>query len=214
MRLFFILLLSVLPLSLHAKDLIKECELTPAIWHLSTPNEIATTNNLRRKTGSSEFAHGTWITITGKVTDSTCTPVSDAIVEIWQANSFGGLDYSEPHSTKARKDHNFLGTGSTTTNNEGVYNFFTVFPGATGNNDKPKINIRIRHRDFLPLETSFYFEQSVNNTTNTKKNKTLHDKKSDLLVAKHENCITTIQEDDIKYNFNITLEGKNLYRKY
>lgn len=213
MRLFFILLLCSLSLCSSAKELIKECEITPAIWQLATPPEIATTNNLRRKTGSSEFAHGSWIIISGKLTDSFCTPISDAIVEIWQANSFGGIDYSESIK-KGRKDPNFLGSGSTITDNEGNYSFFTIFPGSLGKNDKPKINIRVRHRDFLPLETAFLFESSDKNHRNHKQNKSISNNKRDLLVAKQENCITNNQEDDIKYRFNITLEGKNLYRKY
>lgn len=189
------------------------CEFTPALWQLIPPPEIAKTNNLRRKVGSSEFAEGQFITLHGKITDSSCVPISDAIVEIWQANSFGGVNYN-PGLKKQHLDPNFQSTGSMITDNEGQYSFATILPGSTAKNRAPSINIRVRHKDFLPLETVIYFENQPLNSKDYRLTKEISKKNMHLLVAKEENCITNDLGECIKYSFNITLEGKNLYKKY
>ena len=195
--------------------IIEECVITPAIWELKTPPEIAQTNNLRRKTGSTEFAIGAPIMIIGNVLDSDCSPVTDAVVEIWQANAKGGLDYeASENKDKVLLDRNFVGSGSMQTDNAGSFYFITVMPGATSDNDAPRVHLKVKHRDFDLFETAIYFENQALNAKDSllSKNVTVEDR--NLLVANAEKSIKNISEAGIIYRFNVTLDGKNKFKKY
>lgn len=195
-------------------QVINECQTTPEFWELKPPPDIVYSNNLRRLTSSLEFAKGDFIIIEGKVVDSQCVPISDAIVEIWQANSLGGLDYYDnSEDNPALKDVNFAGSGSTITDNMGYYSFITVFPGSVAS-QAPHVNFRVRHKDFLPIETIMYFENNPMNNRETLLNQQINQERQKLLVAKAIKSIINNSKDNIKYQFDITLEGNNKYKKY
>ena len=72
---------------------------------------------------------GERIIITGRVLDSDGKPVSNTLVEIWQANAAGRyLDPVDDHD--APLDPNFTGAGRGLTDTDGSYRFVTVKPGA------------------------------------------------------------------------------------
>ena len=54
---------------------------------------IKNTSNLRRKTGIAITAAGDRIYFTGKIVDSNCVPVPDALIEIWQADMGGAYTF-------------------------------------------------------------------------------------------------------------------------
>lgn len=192
---------------------INECSITPAIWQLSSAPKIIENNNLIRTTGSSEFAQGKVIEISGVVLDQNCVPVAGATVDIWQANSKGGLDYNSDTPDNLR-DPNFSGTGKAITDNSGAYNFRTVFPGSQNDKRAPSITFRVSHKDFLPLETVMYFEGNSSNETDVLFTNEVPKNKRNLLVAKYKNYTNNEDEDDIKFSFDITLEGNNKYKNY
>jgi protocatechuate 3,4-dioxygenase alpha subunit len=100
---------------------------------------------------------GERIVIEGRVLDGTGSPVRDALVEIWQANSFGR--YSHPDDSQPKElDEDFRGWGRAAADFEtGVYWFETVKPGAVrGRHDRqmaPHVNMwivargRLEHAD-------------------------------------------------------------------
>jgi len=74
-------------------------------------------------------AVGQLIEVRGKVIDEDGSPLSNAVIEIWQANSAGKYIHAMDNH-RAPVDPNFTGQGRLKTNEEGEYSFFTVKPGA------------------------------------------------------------------------------------
>ena len=74
------------------------------------------------------LAKGQIVSVSGRVLDENCVPISDAVVEIWQANACGRyIHVVDQHP--APLDPNFTGAGRTVTNKDGYYKFITVKPG-------------------------------------------------------------------------------------
>jgi protocatechuate 3,4-dioxygenase beta subunit len=72
---------------------------------------------------------GERIVVTGRVLDRDGRPISNTLVEIWQANAGGRYRHvSDQHP--APLDPNFTGAGRCLTDSEGRYRFTTVKPGA------------------------------------------------------------------------------------
>ncbi len=71
---------------------------------------------------------GQRITVSGRLLDETGRPISDSLVEIWQANAAGR--YLHRRDTwPAPLDPNFSGGGRCVTDSDGRYAFVTVKPG-------------------------------------------------------------------------------------
>src|SRR5688572_6488588 len=104
---------------------------------------------------------GRRIIIKGQVTDGSGNPVSDAMLEIWQADSYGYYNHSaDPNHPQA--DSNFKNFGRTDTVNNGVYTFKTIKPGLVpfdaDSSQAPHINVRVFSRGMLiHAYTRLYF---------------------------------------------------------
>lgn len=72
---------------------------------------------------------GERIVVAGRVLDEDGRPVTNTLVEIWQANAAGRYVHSTDQHD-APLDPNFLGAGRAVTDAEGGYRFLTVKPGA------------------------------------------------------------------------------------
>ncbi|MDF3047523.1 MAG: dioxygenase [Candidatus Midichloriaceae bacterium] len=205
------MLISIPGLCCANAKLINECEITPQIWLDVTPPPIQKTNNLRRAVGASEFANGAPILLEGKVLDELCVPISNAIVEIWQADGKGNEVYKD---TNENSDPNFVGTGTSITDNMGNYSFITIMPGSVSKSRAPHINIRVRHRDFQPLESIIYLENSHLNSKDSILKNEVKASKRNLLIAKAEKYSKNSMEDGVLYRLNVCIDGKNKYKKY
>ncbi len=95
----------------------------PRFDRLSISGESNLTNR-----GSAE-PQGQRIVVAGKVIDEDGRPVRGALVEIWQANAAGRYLHSRDHHP-APLDPNFAGAGRALTDDDGVYRFLTIRPGA------------------------------------------------------------------------------------
>jgi protocatechuate 3,4-dioxygenase beta subunit len=72
---------------------------------------------------------GERISISGRVRDEHGSPVTGALVEVWQANAAGRYAHvSDQHP--APLDPNFSGAGRCVTDEDGRYRFVTIKPGA------------------------------------------------------------------------------------
>ena len=72
---------------------------------------------------------GERIIVSGKVADEQNRPLAGTLVEIWQTNAAGRYIHKvDTHD--APLDPNFSGGGRTLTNNDGIYKFTTIKPGA------------------------------------------------------------------------------------
>jgi len=104
---------------------------------------------------------GERITVRGRVIDGAGTPLKDAVVEIWQADS-AGL-YNSPSELRGTADPNFTGWGRCATDAEtGEFVFETVKPGPVPFKDgrwmAPHITFWIVARGInIGLHTRMYF---------------------------------------------------------
>jgi protocatechuate 3,4-dioxygenase, beta subunit len=73
--------------------------------------------------------HGQRIVVGGRVLDEAGRPVTDTMVEIWQANAAGRYIHAKDH-WDAPLDPNFTGAGRVVTDADGRYRFITIRPGA------------------------------------------------------------------------------------
>ncbi len=72
---------------------------------------------------------GERIIMTGRVLDESGRPQPNTLIEIWQANAAGRYVH-EADQHDAPLDPNFLGAGRCVTDENGIYRFMTVKPGA------------------------------------------------------------------------------------
>ena len=106
---------------------------------------------------------GERIIIAGRVVDEDDRPVSDTLVEIWQANAAGRYAHADD-THDAPLDVNFTGAGRVLTDTAGRYRFVTVKPGAYpwNNHDNAwrpaHVHISVFGQSFLTrLVTQMYF---------------------------------------------------------
>jgi len=102
-------------------------ELTgPVYGHESLrAGDVDLTRNAR-KTGE---PIGERIVVAGRVLDESGRPVTNTLVEVWQANAAGRYAHHND-SHDAPLDPNFLGAGRCVTDGEGRFRFHSVKPGA------------------------------------------------------------------------------------
>jgi protocatechuate 3,4-dioxygenase, beta subunit len=72
---------------------------------------------------------GERVIVRGRVLDGDARPVTNSLIEIWQANAAGRYAHAKDDHP-APLDTNFTGTGRTLTDENGFYNFVTIKPGA------------------------------------------------------------------------------------
>ncbi len=110
--------------------------------------------------GHTERAQGTVIRVTGQVLDDQGDPVEGALVDIWQANSFGRYHHEKDPNT-APEDPDFQGWGMVKTDAEGRYAFTTIKPGAYAVSDEwsrpPHIHYKVSRRGYHEITTQMYF---------------------------------------------------------
>ena len=102
------------------------------------------------------------VRIIGIVLDGENQPVSDALVEIWQANRAGRYAHPADGREDLPLEDGFTGFGRYPTDADGRYEFLTVKPGSVPGPDgtwqAPHISFTIFARGLLkPLVTRIYF---------------------------------------------------------
>ena len=112
------------------------------------PREFAQgANNLTRLDGRQ--AKGEVIEITGQVVQLDGRPLDNVIVEIWQADAEGRYD-----------DPDFFGWGRAATDQNGIYSFRTIRPGAPRGR-APHINVLILYSGLMrQLHTVLFFDDA------------------------------------------------------
>jgi protocatechuate 3,4-dioxygenase beta subunit len=157
---------------------------------------------------------GERITVTGQVLDESGRGVPHALIELWQANAAGRyIHHNDQHP--APLDPNFVGAGRVLTDENGVYRFITIKPGAYPWKNHPNawrpahIHFSIIGQNFLErLVTQMYFPgdpllqfdpiyQGIPNL-----------KARERLISAFELDLTQ-PEWALGYRFNIVLAGHN-----
>ena len=110
---------------------------------------------------------GERVTIEGRVVDGDGVPIPDAVIEIWQANSFG--KYAHPEDLQDKPvEAGFPGYGRVPTDEAGRFSFTTIKPGAVpgpdGKMQAPHLAVSVFMRGLLKrLVTRIYFPDEAGN---------------------------------------------------
>lgn len=151
---------------------------------------------------------GQRILIKGQVTDGDGNPISDAMLEIWQADAQGYFNHPEdPNHEKA--DPNFRGFGRAATNQQGIYTFRTIKPGCVKYDAEtlqaPHIGVRVFARGMLiHAYTRLYFHDEAEANSN--------DPVLNLVPENRRTTLITLPDNSGEpgtYCFNISLQGDN-----
>lgn len=118
--------------------------------------------DLTQVQGRTGRAKGTVIHVRGRVLDQRCQPVAGALVEIWQANTWGRYDHEKDAGNPRPLDPNFQSWAEMLTDADGRFGFKTIKPGAYPADDQgwvrpPHIHFRVSRRGYHELVTQMYF---------------------------------------------------------
>ena len=158
---------------------------------------------------ASDTTEGKHVTITGQVIDGDSKPVPDAMIEIWQANSYGRYNHPEDKQEKPL-DQKFLGWGRCGTDKAGCYSFETIKPGPVPGNEEgsvqaPHINVAIFARGMLVHAfTRVYFEDEKANDADPVLSSIKNKARRKTLMARREEA-----NGRPAYRFDIRLQGDN-----
>jgi protocatechuate 3,4-dioxygenase alpha subunit len=154
---------------------------------------------------------GERVTIAGRVIDGDGNAVPDALLEIWQANSYGKYAHVEDNQAKPL-EAGFLGYGRTGVDKDGRFSFTTVKPGAVpgvnGKMQAPHIAVSFFARGLLlRLVTRIYFpdeaanvEDYVLNLVEPSRRGTLIAKKTSVPASLEWNVVLQGEEETVFFD--------------
>lgn len=145
--------------------------------------------------------HGERIEIVGKVFDGDGVPVTDAVLEIWQADGNGIFRHpDDPNHSRA--DPNFRGFGRAATDESGAYSFRTVKPGRI-DGAVPFVNLRVFARGLLVhTVTRIYFADEPDNEQDSVFASVDAVRRTTLLATRPTNSSVNA------YRFDVRLQGE------
>jgi protocatechuate 3,4-dioxygenase alpha subunit len=155
---------------------------------------------------------GQRIRVEGRVTDGAGAPVPDAMIEIWQANSYGRFNH--PRDTRNLPlDPEFTGFGRSGTDDDGIYWFETVKPGPVPFNEAsdqlqaPHLSVTIHARGMLNhSQTRLYFEDEPSNDTDPILALVPAARRATLIARRTADSDGAV--DDVVYRLDIVLQGQ------
>jgi protocatechuate 3,4-dioxygenase alpha subunit len=148
-------------------------------------------------------AAGEKIKLEGQITDGDGKPISDAMIEIWQADAQGR--YASPRDPRRPSNAKFKGFGRSATDKNGMFGFETIKPGAVpgagGKTQAPHIVFCIYSRGMLrQIYTRAYFEGEAANASDQILNLVPADRRQTLIAKKGQGNA---------YRFDIRVQGDN-----
>src|SRR6266487_3529044 len=170
--------------------------------------------DLTRNAGTDSEAIGQRIIVTGRVLDDRGFPVPNTLLEIWQANAAGRYLHKRDQ-WPGPLDPNFLGMGRCLTNEEGVYRFLTIRPGAYPWTNHPNAwrPAHIHFSVFGPatvsrLVTQMYFPDDPLHSLDPIFNSIPSERGRRGLIAAYDHAMTE-EEWALGYRWDIVLHGPN-----
>jgi protocatechuate 3,4-dioxygenase alpha subunit len=149
-----------------------------------------------------EAASGQRITISGVVTDGNGDPITDAMVEIWQADANGIYNHpADPLHDEA--DPHFRGFGRAETPRAGAFQFKTIKPGSR-DGQAPYINVHVFARGMLVhAMTRIYFADEPANEGDPVLQSIDPDRRQTLLATREGPA------NQSTYRFDIRMQSDN-----
>ena len=147
---------------------------------------------------------GERVAIEGCVIDGDGTAVSDAMIELWQANADGCYDH--PEDLQERAQHpDFHGFGRAATDERGRFRFHTIKPGPVAGRgpafQAPHINVSIFARGLLKrLVTRIYFPDEPLNASDAVLNA--------VAPARRSTLVAQLERPGV-LRFDIVLQGEH-----
>ncbi len=134
---------------------------------------------------------GALIRVRGKLLDGTGKPVSDGMVELWQAGSEGEF----------RCDGKFRGYGRCGTDGSGLFRFQTVKPGSTGPGLAPHLHLAVFARGMLnhAFTRAYFSDEPAANAGDPVLSSVAADRRPTLIARRRGGEAT--------YDFDIVLQG-------
>lgn len=160
--------------------------------------------DLTKINGQTHAAQGQHIFVNGKITDTDGQAVPQAMLDIWQADANGR--YRHPRdSNPAKLDDYFQGWAMIESDNQGLFRFKTVMPGAYPASRSwirpPHIHFRISKKGYRTLTTQMYFpHQPYNESDLLLRNKSAAERSA--MTARKIN----LQGNFPVYEYNIVLD--------
>jgi len=147
-------------------------------------------------------AAGTPVVVAGTVFDGDGRPVTDALIEIWQADAMGRYSDVQGHSPQST----FTGFGRATCDAQGRYRIDTLKPGCVpapeGGLQAPHLALGIFARGLnRRLYTRVYFDDESLNRTDLVLSRVPAARRSTLIAVRCDG-------DDREYRFDIRLQGE------
>jgi protocatechuate 3,4-dioxygenase alpha subunit len=147
-------------------------------------------------------ASGRHVVIEGTVRDGNREVLSDALVEVWQANAAGKYRHPADHQDRPL-DPAFNGFGRVATNERGEFFFKTIVPGRVpgpdGKLQAPHLALGILARGVLTrLVTRLYFEDEPSNA---------EDGILSLVPPERRSTLIAKRIDPDRYRFDVVLQG-------
>jgi protocatechuate 3,4-dioxygenase alpha subunit len=138
------------------------------------------------------------------VLDGDGVPVTDALIELWQANAAGRYDHPEDGRDEVPLEGGFRGFGRCSTDGDGRFAFVTVkpgaVPGADGAMQAPHINVSVLARGVLKrIATRIYFPDEADANAADPVLSSVDRDRRDSLVAMREGNVL---------RFDIRLQGE------
>jgi protocatechuate 3,4-dioxygenase, alpha subunit len=149
---------------------------------------------------------GDRIRVEGRVFDGDGQPVSDAMLEIWQADAQGR--FADPKDQRALPNAKFRGFGRCGTDGNGDYAFDTIKPGSVpdpdGKPQAPHILLAVFGRGMLMhLYTRIYFGGEAANAADPILALVPADRRATLIASREPGNGNAV------YRFDIRLQGDN-----
>jgi protocatechuate 3,4-dioxygenase beta subunit len=149
-------------------------------------------------------AAGDAIVIRGRILDSDLRPVRHALMEVWNANTYGRYSHARDASSQAPLDPHFYGFGRVLTDDHGFYTLRTIKPGAyMARSDigwwrPPHVHFSILGSG-VRLVTQMYFPDEPLNTQDY-----IH-----MIIPESERSRAIAQvHDEHSFRFDIILRGR------
>lgn len=154
-------------------------------------------------------AQGRRIVLTGVVLDGDGAPVTDAMIELWQADANGRFAHpADPRHEDA--DPAFRGFGRARSGEDGTYRFETVLPGPLppghGGSTAPHANLHVFARGLLIHAVTRAFFEGEPGVDDDPVLASLPEARRGTLLARRE-----AGRDDLppRYRFDLVLQGPN-----
>ena len=146
---------------------------------------------------------GERIRIEGRVLDGAGEAVSDAMIEIWQADAHGRYAHPADGGSSNTRFTGFgrVGTGTTP---DASYWFRTIKPGAVDDDQAPHVNVIVFMRGLLShAYTRLYFSDEAGANARDAVLQSVPEARRETLIAAREET-----PDGVVYRFDIHMQGE------